>query len=99
LLEVNSTVLTLLGPIDTVVNTLKVLVGGVFGIYLLILYFKWREYVVLRKLMSDMQKDIHTIAEHQGIKLAPHAPTTVQKIKEHVKKRLRDKPELHHKDG
>jgi hypothetical protein len=76
-----------------------VLVGGVFGIYLIILYLKWREYIILKKLMSDIQKDIHTIAEHQGVELEPHEKTTVQILKEHVKKRLRDKPELHHKNG
>jgi hypothetical protein len=97
LLEVNSTVLTLLGPIDTFVNSLKVLVGGVFGIYLIILYLRWKEYAVMKRLISDMQRDIHTIAEHQGIKLDPHPKTRMQSFKEHVKSKLRDKPLLHHK--
>ncbi len=71
MVELNSTLFPFLGSIDSLVNTIKVLVGGVFGIYLIILYLKWREYVVLKKMLIDIRRDLRVIAGKQKIELEP----------------------------
>jgi hypothetical protein len=93
LVELNATIFPLLGPIGSFVNTIKVLVGGVFGIYLIILYLRWREYRTVYRLLREIRKDIHDLAERQGVVLAPIKKTKMQEIGQKLKEKLREKPE------
>ena len=58
----NDTILAALGPvgqsIEWVLNYLKVLVGGVFGLYVIFTIFKIRETIVLKKILKQMTKDM-----------------------------------------
>lgn len=105
-MELNSTIFPFLGPIGTFVNTIKVLIGGVFGIYLIILYIRFREYVVMRKTLTEIRQDIRTLAEKQGIKMEPIKETRMKKLSEHIKdmfarekKELIQEPEEKHRHG
>jgi hypothetical protein len=86
----NSTVFPLLGPIGSFVNTIKFAIGGVFGVYLIILYFRVREYIVVRRLLLNIQKDIRILAENQGVEMPParKLPTVGEYVKERAKKKL-----------
>jgi len=88
LVELNSTIFPFLGPIGTFVNTIKVLVGGVFGIYLIILYLRFREYVVMRKMLTEIRKDIRALAEKQGIEMEPIKETKMKRLSEHIMEML-----------
>ncbi|MBW2972555.1 hypothetical protein KY359_05965 [Candidatus Woesearchaeota archaeon] len=85
MVELNSTIFPFLGPIGTFVNTIKVLVGGVFGIYLIILYLRFREYTVMRKMLTEIRQDLRVIAEKQGIEMEPIKETRIKKLSEHIK--------------
>jgi hypothetical protein len=87
LVELNSTLFPFLGPIGTFINAVKVFIGGVFGIYLIILYFRVREYLLVKKVLMGIQRDIRTLAEKQGVEMGPlrKIPT----IREFVKHRIR----------
>ena len=91
MVELNSTVFPLLGPIGTFVNTIKVFVGGVFGVYLIILYIRWKEYRLLRKMYRELKSDIRAIAEKQRVEL-PANESPMKTFKEHVKQTLAGKP-------
>jgi hypothetical protein len=91
-LELNSTIFPILGPIGTLVNAIKVLVGGVFGIYLIMLYLRWREYVIVRGLLTEIKQDLHTIAAHQGINLEQAGEKKGKKIMDILAEKLRQKP-------
>jgi hypothetical protein len=103
LVELNSTIFPILGPIGTFVNTLKVFVGGVFGIYLIILYIRWREYALLRKMYRELKRDIRAIAKKQKVELEPvkqHAITTFgQKVRQKLAGRKARKEAKKKQDG
>ncbi|MFC1742262.1 hypothetical protein ACFL3V_07040 [Nanoarchaeota archaeon] len=71
MVEVNSTLFPLLGPIGTAINFLKVLIGGVFGLYLVMLYLRWREYMLVKHMLTLIRKDIRQLAEKQKVTLDP----------------------------
>ena len=97
MVEANSTIIPLLGPLGSLVNTIRVLVGGVFGIYLIILYLKWREYVVLKKMLTDIRKDLRVIAAHQKIEMTPIREQKLVTLGKHIKKVWGDKKKEHKK--
>lgn len=92
MVELNSTIFPLLGPIGTVVNTVKVLIGGAFGVYLIIIYLRWKEYVLMKRMLGEIRSDIRELASKQGVKMEPvkQKKTAGQFIKE----KLRQKPML-----
>jgi hypothetical protein len=90
--ELNSTIFPLWGPIGTFVNAVKVLVGGVFGIYLIILYFRWREYTVMRKMLTAIRRDIRFLAEKQGVHMEPFKTPRIIAIGEHIREKMHHKP-------
>ncbi|NQU78193.1 hypothetical protein HQ545_00320 [Candidatus Woesearchaeota archaeon] len=87
----NATLFPLLSPISSIISTLKVLVGGVFGLYLIILVLKWREYVVMKHTLGSMQKDIRKIAEAQGVELEPLKEKKIFAIGQKIKKKIKSK--------
>lgn len=93
MVELNQTLFPLLGPIGTVINSLKVLIGGAFGLYLIILYFRVKEYILVRKLLVSLQKDIHTLAEKQGIDIGPprRVPGLISFLTEKIRTKIKKK--------
>ncbi|RMF05109.1 hypothetical protein D6764_05545 [Candidatus Woesearchaeota archaeon] len=57
----NST-LNLLTPVthgvSWIVGALKVLLGGMFGLYLLLVFLRWKEYKDLKNIMQEMSRDM-----------------------------------------
>ena len=76
--------------ITNLVSTVKVLVGGVFGLYLIVLFLKWREYQVLKATIQGMRGDIRYIAKKQGIKfenvISAEKPSIIKRIKNKIKR-------------
>ncbi len=93
MVELNSTVFPFLGPIGSFVNTIKVLIGGVFGIYLIILYLRFREYVVMRRMLTDIRNDIRELARNQGVEMAPIKEKNIKRLRHRIKDWFRKKKE------
>ena len=91
MVELNSTIFPILGPIGTFVNTVKVFVGGVFGVYLIILYIRWQEYRLLRRMYKELKSDIRAIAEKQKVTLEPIKPPVIVAIGHKMKQRFIEK--------
>lgn len=89
MVEPNTTLFPLWGTLGTVVNTVKVLIGGAFGLYLIILYFRVREYIVVRRLLLNIQADIRVLAEKQGVEMGPvrRLPTVYSYMKDYLRRR------------
>lgn len=88
MVELNSTIFPILGPIGTFVNTVKVFVGGVFGVYLIILYIRWREYSLLRRMYRELKSDLQAIAEKENVKL-PETESRIKTFGDHLKEKLK----------
>jgi hypothetical protein len=85
LVELNSTLLPVVNQINVLVNTLKLLVGGVFGIYVILLYLRWREYLFTRKKLNEIQHTLSLIAKKQHITL-PEKQKRIKRIGLFLKK-------------
>lgn len=85
MVELNSTLLPIANQINVLVNTFKLLVGGVFGIYLILLYLRWREYLFTRKKLTEIHNIILLIAEKQHITL-PDKKLRIKRIGLFLKK-------------
>ena len=74
----------LTNTITIFMDTLKVLVGGVFGLYLIIILLKWREYKILKATVIGLREDVRFIAKKQGIKfenlLPEEKPSLLRRI-------------------
>ncbi|MAG39277.1 hypothetical protein CMO90_04290 [Candidatus Woesearchaeota archaeon] len=59
---INETMPVLIQPlvntISDAVSILKTLVGGMFGIYLLLVFLRWKEAKDLKKLLLDVKQEI-----------------------------------------
>ncbi len=53
----------LLGPLARIVETLSVLVGGIFGLYLILVIFRIIEYRKFKKLLKSMKVDIEAMSK------------------------------------
>ena len=62
--DINTT-LPLLEPlgstIKNITNILSVLLGGVFGVYLLVLFLRWQEFLMIRQLKKDLNSKMKRI--------------------------------------
>ena len=59
--NVSSSVETMINTISQLTNTLKVLLGGVFGVYVILLIVTWWERRKLVSLMKDIKNEIHKL--------------------------------------
>ncbi len=59
---------TLLDFMTKVTGTLKVLVGGIFGLYVIMLIVKWIEYKKLVRILVGIRKEMHELNVYLGIK-------------------------------
>ena len=51
----------LLGPIAEIMQTLEVLVGGLFGLYLILLFLRWIEYKKQVKILKEIRIQVYEI--------------------------------------
>ncbi|MFC1723210.1 hypothetical protein ACFL0V_03650 [Nanoarchaeota archaeon] len=58
-------------PIVSLVKAVSALVGGVFGIYLIMLYLRFREFYVMKTMLKAIREDIRLLAKKQGTPLPP----------------------------
>lgn len=56
--DINSTVLPVIEPIANIVNTVKLLVGGVFGLYLILAIVKIKEYFYVKRQLKKLRKSV-----------------------------------------
>ncbi|MFH1848683.1 MAG: hypothetical protein ABH879_00690 [archaeon] len=67
-MDVNSTapIFLYLGEkIGFVANIIRILVGGVFGIYVIMLILRWKEYRQMVKLMTEIRDDIRVLKNRE----------------------------------
>lgn len=60
-MDVNTTIPLIDGMISSVhylVNLIQVLVGGLFGLYLILVILRWKESRELKKIMKDLRDEI-----------------------------------------
>ena len=70
MVDVNSTIQLLsplITPIQNLLNILKVTVGGIFGLYVILVYLKWRESRLMNKYLESIAKDLKAITKKMGI--------------------------------
>ena len=60
--DVNTTLIPFAGPIASIMGTLKVLVGGVFGLYVILFIVKVREYVMLRTNLKRIRIELDALS-------------------------------------
>lgn len=57
------------GPVASLVKAVSALIGGVVGIYLIILYLRWKEYLMMKRMLLAIRKDLRVFADEQGVSL------------------------------
>jgi uncharacterized membrane protein len=59
---------TLMNVVSGAFNTAKVLVGGLFGLYVILLIVKWIEYKRLVKILTDIRKELRALTNSKKSK-------------------------------
>ena len=57
----------LVNTIGMFVGTIRLLVGGIFGLYLILVYLRWREYRILTRLMREMRNEMAALNQKLGV--------------------------------
>lgn len=55
--------------ITPLINTIQVLVGGIFGLYLILTLLRLKEYMMVRKFLEDMRHDLLQISKKLGVRV------------------------------
>jgi hypothetical protein len=58
----------LVNVVSGVFNTAKILVGGIFGLYVILLAVKWVEYKRLVKILTDIRKELRALTNSKKSK-------------------------------
>lgn len=69
--DINSTVQALepiLGPLNQFIGIIQYLVGGIFGLYLILVVLRWYESRRLVRLMKDVRIELEKLNKHFGVK-------------------------------
>ncbi len=93
IVDPNSTMVVVadnLGPISGFMKTLSALVGGVFGVYLILLYLRWREYHVLKSVLIGVRRDLRVIAASKGVELEPIREPKFIQIGKYFKRKAKE---------
>lgn len=51
------------GPVSSLVGAVQLLVGGLFGLYLILVILKWKESRDLKRVMNNLSKEIRGLKE------------------------------------
>ena len=76
----------------SVLDYLEVFLGGLFGLYLILVILRWRESVRMIKILKKINTNIEQIADHLGVK-RPVKKSKIQRIREKLKNGSRKKPQ------
>jgi len=49
--------------IHNIIESLQWLVGGMFGLYLILIFLRWREAYMVKKVLSEIRKDLRELAD------------------------------------
>ncbi len=83
---INSEAIELIGPIGGIVTKLteliQVLVGGIVGLYMILIILRWYEARKLSRILKDIRDDVRKLNRHFGIK------EPKEKLKEPFLKRI-----------
>lgn len=64
-MDINNSIPAVLQPVaetmQSFLDTVQLLVGGLFGLYLLLVILKWRETRQLRKLMAEIRDELRKL--------------------------------------
>ena len=84
---------TAISAIPSLVNTIQALVGGIFGLYVILILLRWYESKKLVTIMKDIRHDIREISKQQGMILQERGTLLRKgkKLPEKIKKRLKRK--------
>ena len=58
---------TFVSGITNIVKTISFLFGGVFGVYLILLFLRWKEYLIIRKKLEIMEREMREINKNLGL--------------------------------
>jgi len=79
---------TAIGAIPSLVNTIKALVGGLFGLYVILVILRWYESKRLVSIMKDIRHDLREMSKQQGMMLKERE-TIIRKLKKkEIKKKI-----------
>ncbi len=87
--DVNATIQALepiIGPLNHLMGVLQYLVGGIFGLYLILVILRWYESRRLATLMRDVKSELKALNKHFGVKVKP---TRTQKEIKRIKRLFR----------
>ncbi len=58
----------IISGIQNAVGFMQIALGGIFGLYLLLVILKWWESRKLVKIMKDIREEVRGISHHMGVK-------------------------------
>lgn len=70
MVDVNSTIELLspiIAPIHGLLDVLTVTVGGIFGLYVILIYLRWRESRIMNNHLINIGNDLKAIAKKMGV--------------------------------
>jgi hypothetical protein len=76
--------------IRSTVNGIQYLVGGIFGIYLITLFLKWRQTQMLKRYLADIKAELRHLNNKLGGAL-PERQTFLERKIGHIKQKLNKK--------
>ena len=49
--------------VRSIINSLQWLVGGVFGLYIILIFLRWRESRIVAKILTEIRDDLKKLAD------------------------------------
>lgn len=98
MIDINTTIPLVNSMVNTVqhmVNFVKVLVGGLFGLYLILVILKWKESRDLKKIMKLLHKDIIQLNTNLGHMNRPDIKKATKENTKQEEKSIRAKLKKH----
>ena len=74
------------GVLGGFLSYVEALIGGIFGLYLILVVLRWYESRRLVNILKDIKHDIKFMAEHMGVEIKERE-TLVRKIKKKKSKK------------
>jgi len=80
--------------LQILIKYIELLVGGLFGLYLIWVLWRWRELNMIRQSLKNIDKRIATIEKKFKLETQPYKPflrREIGKIREEIKRKKADK--------
>ncbi len=75
----------IIGPLTRFIDIIQYIVGGIFGIYLILVILRWYESRKLVRLMTDVKQELKSLNKHLGVKTRKQKTTSIRKIRKTIK--------------